>query len=300
MPQGWREEYWNGKPDPTQRDISSGRRRRARFCIFCLRGVQVALRKPPASTPYRARAGTLKSLVNYWQEESLQGFARLTREPICRESHRDHVAGIGIRPCTHSASRPIGKNNVESGRVIGCRHFRRAAAQRSGRTAHHAAIKCRIASRPAGNRSARTSAAPPAGFRLFRVRNQALSLNPSSMGPAKIDEFSPLWEDYASVTLAGQPAQGKSVLDTAAITSWYPYYYRATAVGRRRPANGSTAESLHIPARRPDIYSPRRAAHRVFSCHCRAAARHGRAHQAHDGSAGRGSSPVWARRLWNC
>jgi hypothetical protein len=58
--------------------------------------------------------------------------------------------------------------------------------------------------------------------------------------------------------------QGKSVLDAAAITSWYPYYYRATAVGAQDLANGlysgesaysSTQAGYILPAHEPLIAS---------------------------------------------
>ena len=59
------------------------------------------------------------------------------------------------------------------------------------------------------------------------------------MGPAKYDESSTLWQVYNGTTLAGSPLSGKSLLDTTAVPSWYPYYYRATVIGEDDPPNGA-------------------------------------------------------------
>jgi hypothetical protein len=219
--------------------------------------------EPPASTPYATRAGTLKSLVTTWQEESLHGFARLTRDPI--SSNRTEIALPGSASTLYAFRiSAIGNNNVESGRSPDVAIF--GVPRRNVPGAPRIMLRSSAGSPPSLQVIVLPvqSAAPPAGFRLFRVRNQALSMNPSSMGPAKIDEFSPLWEDYASVTLAGNLLQGKSVLDAAAITSWYPYYYRATAVGAQDLANGlysgesaysSTQAGYILPAHEPLIAS---------------------------------------------
>ena len=82
------------------------------------------------------------------------------------------------------------------------------------------------------------SGAPPAGYRVFRVRSSTLSLDGSTMGPAKIDETNAGWQAYAGTTLAGNPLTGMFVVDTAATPSWYPYYYRIKAIGVQDLANG--------------------------------------------------------------
>jgi hypothetical protein len=193
--------------------------------------------EPPADTPYATRANTLKSLVTAWQDQSLQGFARLTQDPI--SDHRTEIALPGSASTLYAFRiSAIGNNNVESGRSPEVAIF--GVPRRNVPGTPRLLLRSNAGSPPGLQVIVLpvASSAPSAGFRLFRVRSQALSQNASSMGPAKIDEFSPLWEDYASVTLAGNLLQGKAVLDPAAIPSWYPYYYRATAVGAQDLANG--------------------------------------------------------------
>jgi hypothetical protein len=80
--------------------------------------------------------------------------------------------------------------------------------------------------------------APPAGFRVFRVRKAELSLDASMMGPAKVDETNLGWQNYSSTSLSGVPLNGKSIVDATATPSWYPYHYRVTAIGAQDLANG--------------------------------------------------------------
>ncbi len=192
---------------------------------------------PPADTPYATRANTLKSLVTTFQDQSLQGFARLTKDPIA--DNRTEIALPGSASTLYAFRiSAIGNNNVESDRSPQVAIF--GVPRRNVPGTPRIMLRSNVGSPPALQVIVLPvpSSAPPAGYRLFRVRSQALSQNASSMGPAKIDEFSPLWDNYASVTLAGNLLQGKAVLDPAAITSWYPYYYRATAVGAQDLANG--------------------------------------------------------------
>ena len=191
----------------------------------------------PPDTPFATRAGTLKNLVTTWQDESLQGFARLTQQPIAANRTEITLPGSASTLYAFRIS-AVGNNNVESGRSQSVAIF--GVPRRNVPGTPRIMLRNAPGSPPALQVIVLPveSSAPPAGYRLFRVRNQALSESPSSMGPAKFDELSPLWEDYASVTLAGNLLQGQSIMDSAAISSWYPYYYRATAVGARDLANG--------------------------------------------------------------
>jgi hypothetical protein len=82
------------------------------------------------------------------------------------------------------------------------------------------------------------NAAAPAGFRVYRVRNQALSHDGSTMGPPRINDTDSGWHAYSSTSLAGTPLNGKTIIDTSATQSWYPYYYRIKAVSVEDLANG--------------------------------------------------------------
>jgi hypothetical protein len=59
------------------------------------------------------------------------------------------------------------------------------------------------------------------------------------MGPPKILESDAEWGPYIDMPLRGGTiTSGRSIVDNAATASWYPYYYRVTAVGPDDPANG--------------------------------------------------------------
>jgi hypothetical protein len=192
---------------------------------------------PPAGTPIPTRATTLKNLLDANQDASLQAFARLTEHPISAASTEVTLPGSAQTLYVFRIS-AIGQNNVESARsasvaIFGVPHRNVPGIPRLLlRPAPGSPSGIRIILLPVA------SNAPPAGYRLFRVRSQTLSQNGSTMGPAKYDENSPLWQNYNGATLSGTPLNGLSLLDTAAAPSWYPYYYRATAIGEDDPANG--------------------------------------------------------------
>ena len=81
------------------------------------------------------------------------------------------------------------------------------------------------------------------------MQNPSLSLDASTMGPPKIDETDPGWQDFIGATLAGRPLTGRTIVDAAATPSWYPYHYRIAAVGEEDLANGLySGESPHSGA----------------------------------------------------
>jgi hypothetical protein len=196
---------------------------------------------PPADTPIPTRASTLLNLLESYQEASLQAFARLTEQPIASASTEITLPGSAQTLYVYRIS-AIGQNNVESTRsrtvaIFGVPHRNVPGIPRimlrapsTGSPAGIEVIVLPVASN-----------APPAGYRLFRIRSQMLAQNGFTMGPAKYDAQSPLWQSYGGSTLAGTPLNGQSLLDLAAAPSWYPYYYRATAIGEDDPANGEHA-----------------------------------------------------------
>ncbi len=192
---------------------------------------------PAPGTPAPTRATLLKNLLDNYQDASLQGFARLTNDPIAASSTEIVLPGAADTLYVYRIS-AISPNNVESGRSSSVAIF--SVPRRNVPATPRVLLRPGPGS-PSGIQvivlPVATSALP-AGYRLFRVRNQALAQSGSAMGPAKYDENSPLWQEYSGETLAGTPLSGMTLLDTAAIPSWYPYYYRATAVGANDPANG--------------------------------------------------------------
>jgi hypothetical protein len=218
---------------------------------------------PPADTPYLTRAATLKTLIAQHEDLSLEAFARLTKDPIAATGTEIILpAAAGTLYAFRISA--IGKNNVESARspqvaVFGVPRRNVPGAPRLLlRTGSWSPPGIQVIVLPV------ESAAPPAGYRMFRVRSQELAMNPTAMGPAKIDENSSAWEPYTSTTLAGKTLSGMSALDTNAMPSWYPYYYRATVLGHDDPANGlyrgespysSIQEGYSLPAGAPLIKS---------------------------------------------
>jgi hypothetical protein len=218
---------------------------------------------PPAGTSIPTRAIALKNLLDTYQDASLQGFARLTEQPISGSETEITLPGSAQTLYVFRIS-AIGQNNVESARsasvaIFGVPHRNVPGTPRIMlRTESGSPAGVRVIVLPT------SSNAPPAGYRLFRVRNQTLSQNGLTMGPAKYDEHSALWQNYSGTTLQGSPLNGVSLLDTAALPSWFPYYYRATAIGEDDPANGvHAAESAFsivqagyvLPAQPPLITS---------------------------------------------
>ncbi len=192
---------------------------------------------PAPGTPAPIRATTLKNLLDTYQDASLQGFARLTKDPIAASSTEIILPSAADTLYVYRIS-AISPNNVESGRSSSVAIF--GVPRRNVPATPRVLLRSGTGS-PSGIQVILlpvATSALPAGYRLFRVRNQALAQSGSAMGPAKYDENSPLWQNYSGETLAGTPLSGMTLLDTAAIPSWYPYYYRAIAVGADDPSNG--------------------------------------------------------------
>jgi hypothetical protein len=77
----------------------------------------------------------------------------------------------------------------------------------------------------------------PVGYRVFRVRRADLAgiptTEPVAMGPPRFDESAGAWQPYPKPPPEGSEPEGWEILDETAHPSWYPYYYRATAIGRQ-------------------------------------------------------------------
>lgn len=192
---------------------------------------------PPPNTPLVNRGASLKAMIQANQEQSLQGFARLNKAPIPGTRTEIHIPAAASTLYVYRIS-AISAGNVEASRSNEVAIFGVPRRNVPGvprlllRPAPSPQIGIQVIVLPV------ESGAKPAGYRIFRVRRAGLSLDGSTMGPAKIDETHPGWKDYAATTLNGNPLNGKAVVDTAATPSWYPYYYRAKAIGAQDLANG--------------------------------------------------------------
>jgi len=210
---------------------------------------------PLPSEPAVSRAATLQTWLQSQQDASLQGFARLTKDPIPSSRTEINLPGAASTLYVYRIS-AISAANVEAPRspqiaIFGVPRrdvpgIPRLMLRRPPKQAEIQPPGIQVVALPVG------SGAVPHGYRVFRVRSAALSHDGSTMGPAKIDESAD-WNDYPASTtgallsgaaLADAQAgnkvlYGKSVIDTAAIPSWYPYYYRAIAIGKEDdPPNG--------------------------------------------------------------
>ena len=191
---------------------------------------------PSPSTPLVTRGGNLKTLVLANQDKSLQGFARLNKDPIVGSRTEIIVPSSASTLYVYRVS-AISAAKVEAARspqvaVFGVPRRNvpgdpRLVLRRSTSPQGVQVIGLPVESGPV-----------PAGYRVFRVRNAALSHDGSTMGPAKLSDTNAGWHDYSGSSLKGTPLTGKSIVDTAAIPSWFPWYYRITAIGVDDPANG--------------------------------------------------------------
>jgi hypothetical protein len=199
---------------------------------------------PAPATPLVMRGGALKTLVLANQDKSLQGFARLNKDPI--PGNRTEVV-VPAAASTLFAYRisAISETNVESARSDQIAIFGVPRRNVPGtprlllRKPRSPQIGIKLIALPVESGTPPIEGgAPAAGFRVYRVRNEALSHDGSTMGPAKISDTDSAWRSYSSASLAGTPLNGKTIVDTAAVPSWYPYYYRIKAVGVQDLANG--------------------------------------------------------------
>jgi hypothetical protein len=192
---------------------------------------------PPADTPLVTRGASLKALIDNNPDASLQGFARLNKDPISAARTEIKVPATAATLYAYRIS-AISATNVETPRslqvaIVGVPRRNVPGAPRMLlRKLQKPQTGIQVIALPVD------SGATPTGYRVFRVQNQSMSLDASTMGPPKIDETNPAWQDFSGTTLAGNPLTGQSIIDTAPAPSWYPYYYRITAIGANDLANG--------------------------------------------------------------
>lgn len=193
--------------------------------------------EPPPRTPLVTRGGGLKALIDSNPDASLQGFARLNKDPITAARTEIRVPAAAATLYVYRIS-AISAANVEAPRSTEVAIFGVPRRTVPG------APRMLLRKPPAPQSGIQVIALPvesgavPSGYRVFRVQNPSLSLDASTMGPTKIDEADAAWQDFSGTTLAGNPLAGKTVIDHAATASWYPYYYRITAIGAEDLANG--------------------------------------------------------------
>jgi hypothetical protein len=211
---------------------------------------------PPPATTMVARAAALSTLINNNQDASLQAFARLNKDPIAA-SRTEVVLPASASTLYVYRISAISAVNVEAPRSTQTAYFAVPRRNTPGiprllvRDATTAVASIQVTVTPV------ESNVMPAGYRVFRVRSSDLSLDGHTMGPPKITEADTGWTNYSdqprNVTsqraTARGPTMGKTILDVSARPSWYPYYYRATAIGLKDLANGQhSGESGFTPA----------------------------------------------------
>jgi hypothetical protein len=78
------------------------------------------------------------------------------------------------------------------------------------------------------------------GFRVHRVHSSPLAEHVGTMGPPKIGPADSGWAPREVESLVGSADTGQAILDPVG-ESWYPYYYRAVAVGLENLSDGEYA-----------------------------------------------------------
>jgi len=193
---------------------------------------------PDPTASLVARGAALKALVAGEYEGSLQSFSRLNTDPIVGSRTEIELPGDASALYAYMVS-AVSPQGVEAPRAPQIAVFGVPRRMVPGQP------RLILRELPIGSSGIQVIGLPvetgvtPAGYRVLRVRSQALAGEAGLMGPAKIAESDPGWTPYTDVPLhGGTTSSGQSVIDTAATASWYPYYYRIVAVGPDDPANG--------------------------------------------------------------
>jgi hypothetical protein len=193
---------------------------------------------PPPLTSKVTRAANLSALIAANQDASLQAFARLNKDPIAGNRTEVLLPAAASTLYVYRIS-AISAVNVEAPRSTQVAYFAVPRRNTPGiprlmvRDATAATPHIRVIVTPV------ESGATPAGYRVFRIRSAALSLDAYTMGPPRIGENDSGWGNYSDMprnatslrVLSQGATTGKTILDATAGPSWYPYYYRATAIG---------------------------------------------------------------------
>ncbi len=194
------------------------------------------------------RGQTLKTLVADNYLASLGSFSRLNTDPIHGSSYEVELPGKASILYVYMIS-AVSSQGIEAARppqiaVFGV-PYRKVPGQPR--------LQLRVVSTPSNGSCIEVialyvqSGEVPAAYRVYRVRDPALATDAGLMGPPKIDTDDPGWRAHTQPTLPSltQPtarpsavAIGQCVVDLAAGSSWYPYYYRVDAIGPEDTANG--------------------------------------------------------------
>jgi len=204
------------------------------------RAVDPTATAPSTPTTILARAGALRSLVTATTQSharSMIAFSRINERPIDATEVEVVLPGSADTLYAYRVS-AITASNVESDRT------------RSSAVALVAVPRVIVPGRPrllaraapAGTRLIVVpgKGSPATGFRLHRVRREGLAAEVGTMGPAVIAENASGWTAVSvpvSPTTTAGAEPGQAVVDPVP-ESWYPYYYRAVAVGQEDPGNG--------------------------------------------------------------
>jgi hypothetical protein len=199
---------------------------------------QLGAPDPDPAASLVARGGTLKTLLASNFEVSLQGFSRLNEKPIPGAQAEIDLPGSATTLYAFRVSAVTAKN-VEASRSTAVAVFGVPQRMVPGQPR----LLLRRPKLP--QTGIQVIALPvetgvlPDGYIVRRVRNAALAGEAGLMGPPKITANAAGWTPFDSTPLrGGTTSHGKAILDTAATPSWYPYYYRVSALGPDDPANG--------------------------------------------------------------
>jgi hypothetical protein len=130
----------------------------------------------------------------------------------------------------------VNSSQVESTRSDGAIFFAVPRRRRPGQPV----LIARASASPAGVRliALPGPGAPPAGYRVHRARDPVLAGDPGTMGPPVIAPGAPWTPVTVTAIDPSAPSDDGLAIVDAVVESWYPYYYRAIALGESDPANG--------------------------------------------------------------
>jgi hypothetical protein len=184
------------------------------------------------------RATSLSALIAANQDASLQAFARLNKDPITGNRTEVLLPASASTLYVYRIS-AISAVNVEAPRSAQVAYF--AVPRRNTPGIPRLMVRDATAATPHIQLIVTPveSGATAAGYRIFRVRSNALALDGHTMGPPRIGENDSGWGNYSDMprnatslrVLSQGATTGRTILDATAGPSWYPYYYRAMAIG---------------------------------------------------------------------
>lgn len=187
----------------------------------------------PPGTSWVARATALQNQIAAEPVKSLSAFVRLNMKLIDEGKYEIDLPGSATNIFAYQVA-AVSDTNVESARSNASFWAvpRRMEPGIPAMLLRKENNQLKVIALPGGG-------VIPAGYRVFRVHKPHLASDLGLMGPPQTLENATGWRDHQEPQLhGGSPIDGKSLIDTTATPSWFPYYYRIVAVGPQNLTEG--------------------------------------------------------------